>query len=171
MTSAIRLRAVVPADLDAFYEHQNDPVGVRMVGILPRKRDDFYAHWTEAGRDPTVTLRSILVDGRLAGSVASFVRNDLREVCYWIDRELWGQGIATEGLRLLLQEVHERPLYARVAKDHLASQRVLTKCGFVLCGEGKCFADARGEEIEEWILELVSSTKALDAAPVPPPAA
>jgi RimJ/RimL family protein N-acetyltransferase len=150
----IRLRPIVAADLDAIFAHQNDPLGYQLVGILPRSRDDFYAHWNEARHDPTVTLRAILVDERLAGHVASIVRNDLREVCYWIDRSMWGRGIATEGLRLLLAEVHQRPLYARVAKDHPASQRVLLKCGFAICGEDRCFADARGEVIEEWILEL-----------------
>jgi RimJ/RimL family protein N-acetyltransferase len=156
VTAFIRLRPVLAEDLDAFYSHQTDPIAYDMVGTLPRQRDAFYAHWTEAGNDSTVVLRAILLDERLAGNVASFIRHDKREVCYWIDRALWGRGIATEGLRLLLQEVHERPLYARVAKDHLASQRVLLKCGFAICGEDKCFADARGEEIEEWILELRS---------------
>jgi RimJ/RimL family protein N-acetyltransferase len=155
MPPVIRLRPVVPADLDAFYAHQTDPIAYAMVGTLPRERDAFYTHWTEALKNPTVVLRSILLDDRLAGSVGSFIRHDKREVCYWIDRELWGRGVATEALRLLLAEVRDRPLYARVAKDHPASQRVLVKCGFAICGEDKCFADARGEDIEEWILELL----------------
>jgi RimJ/RimL family protein N-acetyltransferase len=156
MPPVIRLRPVVAADLDAFYAHQTDPIAYGLVGTLPRERDAFYAHWTDALNNPTVDLRSILLDDQLAGSVGSFLRHDKREVCYWIDRELWGRGIATEALRLLLTEVRDRLLYARVSKDHPASQRVLTRCGFAICGEEKCFADARGEEIEEWILELRS---------------
>jgi RimJ/RimL family protein N-acetyltransferase len=156
MPPVICLRPVVADDLDAFYAHQTDPLAYGQVGTLPRERDAFYAHWNKALNDPTVVMRSILLDDRLAGSVGSFIRHDQREVCYWIDRELWGRGIATEALRLLLTEVRDRPLYARVSKDHPASLRVLTNCGFTICGEDKCFADARGEEIEEWILELRS---------------
>lgn len=47
-----------------------------------------------------------------------------------------------------------RPLYARVVKDNLASQRVLQKCGFTICGENKGFANARGKEVEEFIMRL-----------------
>jgi RimJ/RimL family protein N-acetyltransferase len=39
-----------------------------------------------------------------------------------------------------------------VAKDNLASRRVLEKCGFTVCGEGRGYANARGMEIEEFIL-------------------
>jgi RimJ/RimL family protein N-acetyltransferase len=49
-----------------------------------------------------------------------------------------------------------RPIYARVAKDNVASLRVLEKCGFTITGQAKGFANARGEEIEEWILELTA---------------
>jgi RimJ/RimL family protein N-acetyltransferase len=45
-------------------------------------------------------------------------------------------------------------LYARVAKDNVASKRVLEKCGFMIVGEDKGFASARGAEIEELILKL-----------------
>jgi len=45
-------------------------------------------------------------------------------------------------------------MYARVAKDNLGSRRVLKKCGFKVIGESKGFANARGEEIEELLLEL-----------------
>jgi RimJ/RimL family protein N-acetyltransferase len=44
-------------------------------------------------------------------------------------------------------------LIARVAKDNIASIRVLEKNGFTLSGEGKWYSNARGKEIEElvWI--------------------
>ena len=45
-------------------------------------------------------------------------------------------------------------MYARVAKDNLGSQRVLQKCGFVIIGEDKGFANARAQEIEELLLVL-----------------
>jgi RimJ/RimL family protein N-acetyltransferase len=45
-------------------------------------------------------------------------------------------------------------MYARVAKDNLASRRVLEKCGFTVIGEDKGFANARGQEIDELLLEL-----------------
>jgi RimJ/RimL family protein N-acetyltransferase len=47
-----------------------------------------------------------------------------------------------------------RPLYARAAKDNSASIRVLEKCGFTISGEDKGFSNARGEDVEEFILKL-----------------
>lgn len=56
----------------------------------------------------------------------------LREVGYWVARELWGGGIATAALAGLLLVETRRPLYAGVA----GSLRVLEKCGFAVCGDG-----------------------------------
>lgn len=77
-----------------------------------------------------------------------------REVSYWIGKEYWGKGIATRALSEFLSELTDRPLYARAAKDHLASLRVLEKCRFAIVGEDKGFASARGRETEEFVLEL-----------------
>ena len=73
------------------------------------------------------------------------------EISYWLGREFWGKGIATQALGLFLQVVTSRPLTARVAKDNLASIRVLEKNGFELDGEGKWFSNARGMEIDELV--------------------
>ncbi|MGI0149175.1 MAG: GNAT family N-acetyltransferase, partial [Thermoplasmata archaeon] len=69
-------------------------------------------------------------------------------------REYWGRGFATRALSLFLREVTMRPLYASAAKDNVASLRVLQKCGFTVSRVEKGFANARGEEIEEVMLEL-----------------
>jgi RimJ/RimL family protein N-acetyltransferase len=74
---------------------------------------------------------------------------------YWIGRKFWGKGVATGALSLFLQEVAERPLFARAAKDNIASLRVLQKNGFLICGVDKGYANARGAETEEFILKLV----------------
>jgi RimJ/RimL family protein N-acetyltransferase len=78
------------------------------------------------------------------------------EVTYWIDRALWGRGIAGQALRLLLDEVRVRPLYARVAADNAGSLRVLARAGFGVIGEEVSYASARGTEIVEKVLRLDS---------------
>ena len=79
---------------------------------------------------------------------------DEPEVSYWLGKEFWGKGIATWALGEFLEFDRSRPMYARVAKDNLASLRVLQKCGFVIQGEDKGFANAREQEVEEFILIL-----------------
>ena len=51
--------------------------------------------------------------------------------------------------------VQKRPLYARAAKDNLASIRVLEKCGFRHSHTELSFANARGEEIKEVVMVLM----------------
>ncbi len=72
-----------------------------------------------------------------------------RLVGYWIGREFWGRGLATQALAELLDVVDARPLHAYVAKNNVASIRVLEKCGFVKVGE-----HAGDDGIEELLLEL-----------------
>ena len=104
----------------------------------------------------------LFVDGQVVAEpeetkvegVAPSTRPEGREVGYWIGQEFWGKGIATQALRLFLEKVALRPMYARAAKDNLASIRVLQKCGFTICGESKGYANARGCEIEEVLFIL-----------------
>src|SRR5206468_2446209 len=94
------------------------------------------------------------IDGRVVGHIASFDLEGRREVTYWIGREDWGRGIATRALQEFLQLEATRPLYAGAASDNAASIRVLTKCGFVIVGEGRGFAYGRNEETDEVVLRL-----------------
>ena len=113
------------------------------------------AHWTRILEDETTSIQTILFNGQVAGSVFTYEDEDGRpEVSYWIGKSYWGKGIATRALSAFLKHIEVRPLYARAAKDNLASLRVLEKCGFARIGEDKGFANARSEEIEEFILRL-----------------
>ncbi len=101
--------------------------------------------------------KTITHDGNVVGSIARYTDQEFArpEVTYWIGKEYWGKGLATKALsRFLVLFVTERPIYARVAHDNIASIRVLEKCGFKKMGIGKSYANARGREIEEIILKL-----------------
>ena len=141
----VELRDVAESDLPIFFEHQIDPVAYRMAAFAPRDRDAFMIHWKEnVLGDQAATKKTILFRGEVAGHVASFDRAGKREVGYWIGREYWGKGIATEGLARFLEIATERPLYAFVAKHNAASIRVLEKCGFAVVGEHE----------DDWIMML-----------------
>ena len=120
----------------------------------PADRTAFLALWHRIIRDDAVTKRTILFQGRVAGNIVSFDQYGKPSVGYWIGKEYWGRGVATHALERFLALVTTRPLYARAAKDNAASLRVLQKCGFTIFGEDEGFASARGENVEEFILEL-----------------
>lgn len=163
MTSEVHLRDVTEGDLSIFFEQQLDSAANQMAAFTAQDPADniaFTAKWTKILADGSITKKTVLFDGQVAGSVVVFVApwSGKLEVSYWIGKAFWGKGIATKALSELLGSLKTRPLYARVAKDNLASIRVLEKCGFTVSGYKKGFANARGEEIEEVVLELRAKT-------------
>jgi RimJ/RimL family protein N-acetyltransferase len=163
MTNTLFLRDVVEDDLPIFFEYQLDPDANYMAAFTakdPSNREAFTAHWNKIMADATGIIKTIVCDGQVVGSVSSYEDAGKPEVTYWIGKAYWGKGIATRALADFLAHVNRaRPMYARVAKDNLGSRRVLEKCGFKIIGESKGFANARGEEIEELVLELQASDR------------
>jgi RimJ/RimL family protein N-acetyltransferase len=158
MTSDLFLRDVVEDDLPIFYRQQLDPEANYMAAFTakdPGDREAFAAHWNRILADATVIIKTIVFEGQVAGHVLSYEEAGKPEVSYWIGKAYWGWGIATRALSAFLGQANKtRPIYARAAKDNIASLRVLEKCGFTITGEAKGFANARGEEVEEFMLEL-----------------
>ena len=158
MSNELVLRNVVNHDLPIFFEYQLDPEANSMAAFTakdPTNQDAFMAHWHKILADETNIVQTILFHGQVAGSVSSYEEEGKPEVTYWLGKEYWGNGIATWALHEFLANHNQtRPIYARVAKDNLGSRRVLEKCGFKIIGESKGFANARGQEIEELLLEL-----------------
>lgn len=172
----VALRETRREDIAHFYAHQTDPEGMRMVGSVRANhadRDEFMARWEMSLMNERIIKRAIVLrpvgDGLgaadrpreeiVAGSINCFERvpdPNARacvifpgpEIGYWLGREHRGKGIASEAVRLFLEEVAVRPLYARAASDNVGSIRVLQKAGFREIGRERYFANMRDEEIE-----------------------
>jgi RimJ/RimL family protein N-acetyltransferase len=163
MNDEVSLRDLTEDDLPILFEHQLDPIANKMAAFTAKDPTDaagFMTKWRKILADPTVTNKAILFAGTVAGYIASFERAGLREITYWIGRQHWGKGVATAALSSLLRELDVRPLYARAAKDNIASLRVLDKCGFKISGEDKGFANARGGDVDEFVLALGAGEEA-----------
>lgn len=153
----VMLRDVLESDLPIFFAQGQDPEALHMAAFTakdPANLDAFNAHWNKILADDTITIKTIMFNKQVAGSILSHAWFGEPEISYWIGKEFWGKGIATQALSVFLEHLETRPLYARVAKDNIASFRVLEKCGFTVSGEDKGFSNARGVEIEEFILKL-----------------
>ena len=153
----VALRPIDDSDLDALFEQMRDPVSVRMAAFTARDPDDraaFDVHMAGLRTAPDVIPRAVTYGGRLVGSIGAFVLDGDTEITYWMDRSIWGRGIAGRALTLLLDLVPVRPLYARAASDNAGSLRVLRKAGFTVIGTETSYAPARDTEIEESVLRL-----------------
>jgi len=158
MKNELLLRDVLSDDLPIFFEQQLNQEANYMAAFTakdPTDQEDFMAHWHKILANDTCIIKTILFNKQVAGSVSSYEEEGKPEVTYWLGKEYWGKGIATWALKeLLAHHSQRRPMYARVSKDNLGSRRVLEKCGFRMISESKGFANARGQEIEELLLEL-----------------
>ncbi len=138
----------------------NDPEGIQMAAFTAKDPADsayFQAHWARIRQDPAIIARTVVGKNReIVGHVSVFGPPEEREVTYWIGRQYWGRGAATAALRELLRVAPERPLRARAVADNAGSIQVLKKCGFVVTGSGRGFANARGEEVDEILLTLLA---------------
>ncbi len=142
MSPRVLLRPVTEQDLTEYFGRQLDSAAVA------RLRAGVSA--------PDGRIRTIVAAGQVVGYIAHFRRNGQPEVSYWIGEQSRGRGFATGALEQFLREIALRPLYARIAKSNVRSLRVAQRGGFTVIGEDR-FTDARGQEVEEFILELGES--------------
>jgi RimJ/RimL family protein N-acetyltransferase len=154
VTPAVRLRSVDERDLVVFFDHQADPQAVEMAAFPARDKDQFAAHWARVRADDSVVARTIVVGGLVAGNIGSWQQDGQQLLGYWVGREWWGRGVATQAVALLVDELAIRPLYAHVARHNVGSIRVLEKCGFRRDRAQEASAPAPDDGIEELIYVL-----------------
>lgn len=154
ITPGVRLRPVEEQDLAVFFTHQAEPAAIEMAAFPARNKDQFTAHWAKIRADATNILRTIVVDGVVAGNIVSWEQDGRRLLGYWVGREHWGRGVATGALAQFVSEVSIRPLYAHVAVHNVGSIRVLEKSGFRRDRAQEATALAPDDGIEEFIFVL-----------------
>jgi [ribosomal protein S5]-alanine N-acetyltransferase len=153
----ITLTKTTPDDLHSLYQIQLDQDANHMAAFTSESGTDFSLYFEKYAKhlgDPNISMWTIRIEQRIVGSVAKFLIAEDAGITYWIDKEFWGQGIATEALTQLLQHETVRPIYGYVAFDNSGSQRVLEKCGFRIVATDRGFAKVRQAEIEEFIYRL-----------------
>lgn len=127
----VELRETIEDDLPILYAFQADPEASAMAAFPSRTWPAFVEHQAKIAADPAATVRTILADGSVVGSIGSWAGGDERDLGYWIGREYWGRGFATAALLAFLQVDMTRPLWAHAAENNVGSRRVLEKAGFV----------------------------------------
>jgi len=143
-TPRLRLRHIVPADLDALVELDADPEVMRYISYgepTPRVRYEqdylprFLAYYTS-----TPLLGYWIAETRADDQFVGWfhLRPDRidageQEIGYRLRRAAWGRGYATELGRALVahgfEQVGAPVISARALRDNAASRRVMEKCG------------------------------------------
>jgi RimJ/RimL family protein N-acetyltransferase len=140
-TARLVLVAPQPADAQAIFDrYASDPEVTRFLG-WPRHRsvEDTQAflafsaeEWDRWPEGPYL-IRLAIDDRLLGGTGFSFERPDQAVTGYVLATDAWGHGFATEALRAITDiacTIGVATLHAVCHAEHVASQRVLEKCGF-----------------------------------------
>ncbi|MHB1279064.1 MAG: GNAT family N-acetyltransferase [Bacteroidia bacterium] len=153
----LELSKTTKEDLETLFVIQTNEAGIWMAAFTPEDPYDKEAYlkkYTAIIENPDIRTQTIRLNNAIIGSVAQFEMFEATHVAYWIDQPFWGKGFATAGLKTFIEGSVKRPLFARVAYDNYGSQKVLEKCGFKSIGKEKGFANARNQEIEEFVYKL-----------------
>ena len=141
-TDRLRLRPFDRTDADAVSTLAGDKEVARNTLNIPHPYDREHAeewiasHAGQFARRESVTFAiTRAADGELLGAVGLILdtENDLAELGYWIGREHWGQGFATEAARAVVRWAFDALELHRIHASHFprnaASGRVLEKIG------------------------------------------
>ncbi len=103
---------------------------------------------------------NIYHDDGLIGGVGLTKEADtgIYDLGYWIARDYWGRGFATEAARGILVYASKIIPDAKISSSYMiennASANILKKLGFIEVGNGEINCLARGEKVQTIILEL-----------------
>lgn len=120
--------------------------------------------WIAFARDVTPGAQfAIDVAGRAIGGAGLFPRDDVyrrsAEIGYWLGRDYWGRGLATQVVPALVQYAFESfdvcRLSAEVFEGNAASMRVLEKSGFSLEGRLRKAITKDGRTLDAFLYALV----------------
>jgi [ribosomal protein S5]-alanine N-acetyltransferase len=157
MSQSPTLRKTEESDIEVFFDHQADEEAVFMAAFTsknPKDKEAYVTKWKRLLHDSTVHMRTIILGGKIAGTVVKFEMEGDAEITYALGKEYWGKGIASKALQEFLLLEKRRPIYGRAAADNHGSVKVLEKCGFKFIRKEMGFANARGKEIEEVVYWL-----------------
>jgi RimJ/RimL family protein N-acetyltransferase len=144
-TRRLVLRAPAPQDVTRIASMANDREIARMTCRMPHPfgtgdAEDFVI--AVAGQDPARANTFLIEHEDLGpvGVIGMFEDGDVApETGYWIGRDFWGRGFATEALEGAMvwasRKWKRRALVAGHFADNPSSGRVLEKAGFLYTGE------------------------------------
>ncbi|MBX3499870.1 MAG: GNAT family N-acetyltransferase [Alphaproteobacteria bacterium] len=139
-TPRLLLRAFTPQDAQRVFEIRSDFEVTRML-VFPAYPPvlEHVAAWLREHavewRAGTAYRFAVVVDGRVIGCAdVDEIQDGCGELGYWLERDYWGRGLASEAAAAVLAfatgTLGLRRLQAGHAADNPASGRILERLGF-----------------------------------------
>jgi ribosomal-protein-alanine N-acetyltransferase len=161
------LREWAKSDVPSLVRHANDLEVARHLRDRfphPYTRAHAFAFLTHAAAGDPPSNFAIVVADEAVGGIGYVRGSDVErysaEVGYWLGREFWGRGIATEALQMLTQhlfsDVQLLRLFALPLADNAGSVRVLEKAGYVREGLLRASCVKYGERRDQLLYACIN---------------
>jgi [ribosomal protein S5]-alanine N-acetyltransferase len=151
-TERLVLRPFRHADADEFARLSGDWAVASMTSDIPYPFSPAQAvGWLKPVRGEV--RFGIEREGRMIGGVGFYRRpSGVAELGFWLGRQWWGHGYATEASRAVVRHGFANPRLPAFSSAHFtdnpASARVLAKLGFEPVGRGHIACAARRNDVE-----------------------
>jgi 8-oxo-dGTP diphosphatase len=185
-TRRLKLRRPRPADAVAVADQVNDWDVVRYTASIPYPYDRGMAdafiasqerRWADwSGTAPPAEEVAFSIerqeDAALVGCIGlqPAEQGDGVEFGYWIGKQHWGRGYASEAVaglaRFAFEQLHVAAIWAAAVPLNDASHRVLEKNGFAITAAGERASDVRGHALPVIIRRLTRAQWAAAQATV-----
>lgn len=160
------LRPLHIADADTFARHaDNALIAMNMRDAFPHpyRTEDAVNFINMVHTNNPKGVRGIELNGEICGAIGIHPKDDVyrksAEIGYWVSEEFWGQGIATEALKLTIPYAFKtfevERLFGCVFSVNIASQKVMEKAGFTLEGRLKRAVFKNEQYYDELIYSLL----------------
>jgi len=159
LTARLRLRPLAEADAPRLAELLDDWETVRLTANIPHPYSvedglSFVRQQEEKRRARTGAALAMerTLDGRLIGCIGFGTETDgTPELGWWVGREYWGQGYASEAARRLVRhlftDLNYSGLWATAHPDNSASRAIMLKLGMEQARFDRIGLPARGESV------------------------
>ena len=142
-TERLLLRPFQAEDVAAYYDYMSDPDVMKYTALLPlsweeaKNRVESLA-MKQANTSPHAFVITLGESEKLIGNCRLARDNDeptTGDMAYFLNRNYWGRGYATEAVRALIDYGFDRfdfkSIYAICVPENEASRRVMEKAGMV----------------------------------------
>lgn len=168
-TTRLRLRPFRISDAERVVEIQSDRMVGRMLRAaawppdLAETRAWLAGHAAERAAGTAWRFAVILAGSLIGCADVDEIADGSGSLGYWLVREAWGQGLATEAATVVVHFAFETldltEIHSGCAADNPASAKVLTRLGFTFVDEIDLWSRGRGAMIQHRRYKLARSSR------------
>ncbi len=164
MKPHVELRNFSISDVDLLVKYMNNTeVTQYITDAIPKPYSSNDAVWWVNHTEKSNLIQAIDVDGMFVGCISAtrgnFEYSRGAELGYWVGRDFWNRGIATEAVSQFTASLFANTdivrLFVQVVSTNVASMTVLKKNGYMCDGLLKNASYKNGQFYDEYLMSKI----------------